>query len=293
MKFGTILHPELIDFTLPPDHPDTNNILHLSDRLKPLNVFVGCAKWNRTDLKNFYPRGTKDELAWYSGQFNSIEMNTTFYRVPDAQQFIAWRDKTPAGFKFFPKINQRISHIRRLKDTNSLTEEFCNGVSHFEEKLGMVFLQLHDNFGFKNYDRMVDFVEHFPKTIPLAVELRNTNWFNDPAIASKIYHLFESHAVTNIIVDTAGRRDLLHMRLTTPAAFVRYVGSNHPKTDRKRLDDWSRRISDWVDAGLREVYFFVHQNEEIESPVLADYIIRKLNRRLGTKLKRPEIPTKR
>ena len=75
MKFGKVENPELIDFTLPKDHPDTQVVLNRDGKKSPLNVYVGCAKWNRQDLKNFYPRGTKDELEYYSSQFNCIELN--------------------------------------------------------------------------------------------------------------------------------------------------------------------------------------------------------------------------
>jgi uncharacterized protein YecE (DUF72 family) len=288
MKFGRIDHPGGIEYALPPDHPGTEEILALNDPARPLNVFVGCAKWNRTELKNFYPRGTKDELVYYSKQFNSIEMNTTFYRMPDPRQVVTWKEKTPDGFKFFPKVSQRISHIKRLKDVQQLMAEYCEGISCFEDKLGMVFLQLHNNFGYTNFDRIVDFAERFPKSIPLAVELRNKEWFNNPEIASAVGQLFQQHHITNIITDTAGRRDLLHMRLTTPVAFIRYVGANQPKKDRQRLDDWVNRIKVWVGLGLRDVCFFVHQHEELESPLLADYLIRKLNKGLGLKLSRPK-----
>nr|SDE29339.1 Protein of unknown function DUF72 [Pricia antarctica] len=81
MKFGKVEQPELIDFSIPKDHPDTEVILskHSGDQI--FKVHVGCAKWNRQDLKNFYPRGTKNELEYYSSQFNSVELNATFYRM--------------------------------------------------------------------------------------------------------------------------------------------------------------------------------------------------------------------
>ncbi len=78
MKFGKTENTESIDFRLPADNPRTAEILKQNDRNKPLAVYVGCAKWNKQDLKNFYPRGTKDELSYYSRQFNSIELNATF-----------------------------------------------------------------------------------------------------------------------------------------------------------------------------------------------------------------------
>ena len=78
MKFGKVSNPEEISSVLPDDHSRTNNTLSKSESDKSLNIYVGCAKWNKKDLKNFYPRGTKDELAYYSTQFNSIELNATF-----------------------------------------------------------------------------------------------------------------------------------------------------------------------------------------------------------------------
>lgn len=288
MKFGRVEQPELIDFTLPEDHPDTAGMLCQNDSSKSLSIYVGCAKWNKNELKNFYPRGTKDELAYYSTQFNSIEMNTTFYRIPDAAQVIVWKEKTPDGFKFFPKVNQRISHIRRLNEVQPLVEEFCDNISHFEEKLGLVFLQLHSNFGYKNMDRLVRFAENFPKAIPLAIELRHPEWFGNPAYAAEFFSLLEKHRITNVLVDTAGRRDLLHMRLTTPNLFIRYVGANDPLLDRQRLDNWVERLKRWVDLGLRDINFFVHQNIELESPLLTAYFVEKMNRAFGLEIKVPK-----
>src|SRR6186713_2563201 len=141
MKFGQVENPDEVDFTIPPDHPDTKRILAKSKK-QDFKLSVGCAKWNKSDLKNFYPKGTKDELGYYASQFNSIELNATFYRMFPPSQFEAWRDKTPKGFKFFPKITQDISHIKRLAGTEKLVDEYTNAVEKLEDKLGMVFLQM-------------------------------------------------------------------------------------------------------------------------------------------------------
>ncbi len=288
MKFGQKDNLGDIDFTLPVDNPNTAKILRQNAAVGSLNVYVGCAKWNKTDLKNFYPRGTKDELAYYSTQFNSIELNATFYRVPSKDQVLKWKEKTPDGFKFFPKVNQAISHFQRLNNVQQLVEEYCDNVSNFEEKLGMVFLQLHDNFGHKNFDLLEKFVRNFPKVIPLAVEMRNTEWFNNELVSAKVFQLFEECQTANVLVDTAGRRDLLHMRLTSPVAFIRYVGANDPESDRQRLDCWIERLKIWVAEGLREIYFFVHQNIEMESPLLSAYFIDRLNKEFGLTLTVPK-----
>ena len=286
MKFGKVEQPELVDFSFPKTHKDTERVLSSLDKNEELSVFVGCAKWNKADLKGFYPRGTKDELVYYSSQFNSIELNATFYRQFPPEQFEKWKNKTPEGFKFFPKLTQDISHWKRLQGVADLVNYYLDAATRLEEKLGTIFLQLHANFGPKNFDRLQNFVEGWPAEIPLTVECRHTDWFTDKLIASEFYELLEKNGVSNTIVDTAGRRDMMHMRLTNNEAFIRYVGANH-SSDYGRLDDWVLRLSEWVDLGLRNIHFFVHQNLEVESPLLAAYFINKLNATLGTNLKIP------
>lgn len=287
MKFGQVEDPSQIDFTLPKDHIATAEILKKS-KSKDLDIRIGCAKWNKADLKGFYPKGTKDELTYYATQFNSIELNATFYRMPSSEQVQTWNEKTPADFRFFPKISNTVSHFRRLKDVTDVVTQFATNIMNFEERLGMVFLQLHDNFKPKDFDRLEKFIQDWPQEIPLAVELRNNEWFEDEEIFNKTMDLFEKHNITNIIVDTAGRRDLLHMRLTTPVAFIRYVGAN-AQSDYTRLDDWLERIKDWKTAGLEKLYFFVHQNIEKASPLLSAYFIENVNKEFGMNIHVPKM----
>ncbi|HEX9600227.1 MAG TPA: DUF72 domain-containing protein [Mariniflexile sp.] len=286
MKFGSVDNPQHIDFTLPPDHPDTQRVLNKFKDDNTPEIYVGCAKWNKADLKGFYPRGTKDELVYYSSQFNAIELNATFYRIFPAEQFASWYTKTPDGFKFFPKLNQEISHWKRLQETKEVVEHYLYNASNLKEKLGTIFLQMNDNFSPKDFDRVINFVEEWPKEMPLAMEFRHTNWYNDVSIANELYQLLEANNISNIIVDSAGRRDIMHMRLTNATAFVRYVGANHP-SDYNRLDDWLARLKDWKHQGVKEIDFFIHQNIEKESPLLSAYFIKKLNKTLGYHLKVP------
>ena len=285
MKFGQVEDPSQIDFTLPKDHPRTKEILaENKDGLH--DICIGCAKWNKTDLKGFYPKGTIDELTYYATQFNSIELNATFYGMPSEEQVQTWKDKTPKDFKFFPKITNTVSHFRRLLNITDVVTQFATAVLNFDEKLGMVFLQLHDNFKPKDYERLEKFVNEWPREVPLAIELRNNEWFSDEEIFNKTCELFEKNSITNIIVDTAGRRDMLHMRLTTPVAFIRYVGAN-AESDYQRLDDWLQRLTKWKEEGIKDIYFFVHQNIEKASPLLSAHLIEEMNEKWGTKIHIP------
>ncbi|MCL6266000.1 DUF72 domain-containing protein [Flagellimonas myxillae] len=288
MKFGKVDHPELVDFTIPDDHPDTTLLLSSRSQKGVPDIFVGCAKWNRQDLKNFYPRGTKDELVYYASQFNSIELNATFYRIFPAEQYQKWYDKTPEGFKFFPKMTNAVSHLRRLNDkVYEISDRYLEVTSQLKEKLGTIFLQMHNNFGPKNWDRVEQFVNYWPKEFPLAMEFRHTDWFTDEKVSNELYHLLKENNIANVLVDTAGRRDMMHMRLSNNEAFIRYVGANH-ESDYDRVVDWVNRLEQWKNQGLANIHFFVHQNLERESPLLSAYFIEQLNARIGSTLTIPQ-----
>jgi uncharacterized protein YecE (DUF72 family) len=290
MEFGRVENPELVDFTIPTDHPDTERILKSGK--KPLEIYVGCAKFNSKELKGLYPKGvkTKEELNYYSTQFNSIEFNGTFRTFVTKLPVDKWREETVDGFKFFPKMSNMVSQFRRLrKDSIELSEEFCNDLnSRLGDKLGIVFVQMIDNFSPKDFDAVEDYCQRFPQNTKMALEVRHKDWFGEK-YSEEYFKLLEKYNITNVLVDTPGRRDMMHMRLTTPIAFIRWVGSNHHDSDRKRLEDWIPRLKAWKDQGLEELCFFVHQNDEIESPALCAHLIERLNKELGCNLTVPKI----
>lgn len=288
MKFGQVPNPEELDLTIQADDK-ANKEIFATEKAGEMEVYVGCAKWNKTDLKGFYPKGVKDELTYYSTQFNCIELNATFYRLFPPTTFEKWREVTPAGFKFFPKLEQSISHFRRLKEVEEIVDHNVTNYSNLKEKLGMPFLQMHNNFGPKDFERVEAFAKNWKQyKMPLAMEFRHTDWYNDADVSKKLYSLLEKNKITNVLVDTAGRRDLMHMRMTTPTPFIRWVGANVPDSDRTRLDEWVTRLAKWKKQGMRKLYFFVHQNAEKESPALAAYFIERLNNKLGTELQVPK-----
>jgi len=287
MRFGSVDNPGKIDFTLPEDHHDTRRVLLKDKHSGTPNLYVGCGKWNSRDLKDLYPKGVNDELEYYATQFNAVELNATFYRNYSEDQIAAWRDKTTDHFKFFPKIPSYISHRKWLSEIEADVQSFLKNISAFDNKLGTIFLQLKEQFAPKYMDRVVNFVESWPPNLPLAIEFRHPDWYGDAPVANDLYQLLEEHNVANVIVDTAGRRDLMHMRLSNNEAFIRYVGANHP-TDYSRLDDWVQRLKVWNEQGLKNIHFFVHQNEEQESPRLAAHFIELMNKELGTDLAIPK-----
>src|ERR1051325_3954829 len=131
MEFGKVLPSEIdkIDFSLLPDDARNKRILKKSkENLDGApQLHIGCAKWGRKDwVGQIYPKGTKeaDFLLNYAKQFNSIELNATYYRVPSRAQVQRWKSMTGADFRFCPKFPESITHFKRLTDAARETNEF-------------------------------------------------------------------------------------------------------------------------------------------------------------------------
>mgnify|MGYP002336150891 CR=1 FL=1 len=91
----------------------------------------------------------------------------------------------------------------------------------------------------------------------------------------------------SVITDASCRRDCVHIELSTPYTFIRFVGNGLHPADFSRIDAWADRLADWKNQGLNKIYFFLHQHDEKDTPILADYTIKKNNEMLGTNLPGP------
>ncbi len=295
MEFGRLSATELeeADLKLPPDRPENDAVL--SGR--PFSHFelrVGCAKWGRPDwIGKIYPKGTKagDFLEHYARKFSCIELNATFYRLPTRTQTASWSRKVPDDFRFCPKFTGQITHLQRLKNTHALTDRFLEGLSGFGKKLGPVFLLPHPAMGPKSAEIIMAFIDSLQSDLSLFVELRHPQWFADKDALNGLAAWLQQKNVGMVITDAAGRRDCLHMRLTTRQAFIRFVGNSLHPTDYQRCNDWISRIGHWQNNGIESVYFFMHQHNELHSPELCRYFIHQCNTQLGTSIPIPEFVT--
>lgn len=299
MEFGKVAPEELhlIDFTLPPDAELTTNVLATAKNNELIQVHVGCAKWGRKEwIGQIYPPKTKEAnfLDEYVKHFDCIELNATFYNVYGPDTIAKWKAKAESNpnFKFCPKFSQSISHIRRLKNADDVTTTYYEGIMAFGEKLGPLFLQLSDNYTPKSFPELKAYLEGLPKDVPVFVELRHKEWFAQQENSDKVFSLFRDLNIGAVITDASGRRDVIHMSLPTPHAFIRFVGCTDKigeyGIDEARLDMWVERIKKWQQEGLKSVWFFMHQHDERFSPILSDYVTKKLNAALGTNLIRPK-----
>lgn len=262
MEFGKPDNPALVDWTLAPDTALTGHVLsQLSPKPSmPPQVFIGSTSWGDKEyVGEVYPKKTKakDFLAAYGKQFNAIELNTTFYRMPKLDQTEAWAAKVPADFRFCPKVNKLLSQSKNLAVGTDRIQEFCAGVRGFGKHLGPCFIQLPTHFDTTKFEVLLTFLDHWPADVRLAVELRHASWFGESRGADLFAELLaRGHGTT--ISDVGLRRDAAHMNVTADFFLLRWVGNLH-ETDQQRLEEWSTRIATWLHSGLAQAYVFTHQ----------------------------------
>lgn len=291
MEFGRVSETDLqwVDFTLPPDGGQTKQVLKGNEPAKP-SFYVGCAKWGRKEWVGLiYPPKTKEKdfLNAYVRQFNAIELNAVFYGLPKEDQVLKWKaiaeENGQGHFMFCPKFSNVISHIKRLSNVEIETDKYIHAVSAFGKYLGPCFLQLSDNFGPKNFSVLEQYLKKLPDDIKVFVEVRHADWFKDQQARKALFEMLAHLKKGAAITDASGRRDVLHMELTIPEAFIRFVGNGGRflSSDKARIDTWTDRLKDWLHSGLDNVYFFLHQHDEADTPLIADYTIERFNKALN------------
>jgi uncharacterized protein YecE (DUF72 family) len=294
MDFGRVPANDLkkVDFSLPKDPPANKLVLSKAGKTTTPKIFIGCAKWGRKEwVGKIYPPKTKEAqfLDEYVKHYNSIELNATHYRV-NVPDIVKWNSKAEGKkFLFCPKVPQGISHFSaafQKPGTQDRLNDFLAAVSEFGEHLGPIFLQVSDKFGPVKKNELFGFLESLPKDIQWFLEVRHPAWFA-PQEQKVLFDKLMKLGIGSVITDTAGRRDCCHMYLTTPSTFVRFVGNSLHKTDYLRIDEWVKRIKKWLDAGLQELYFFMHMHDEAYSPELSLYLVETLNKKCKTKLLKP------
>ena len=280
MKFGKVADIADINFSLPKE-PARNQLLleNLPKTDAKTKVYIGCTGWSMKEwIGTVYPKETKakEYLHYYSRQFNTIEFNTTHYRMPDEVTIQKWYTESAADFKFCPKVLQLISHSRDLGYGSGRIQEFCRSVAGLREKLGCCFMQLPPYFGVDRLPVLEQFFEKWSPEIHLAIEVRHESWFEQPEHFQKLVQLAEIQNVALVITDVAGRRDVLHLALTNDTAMVRFVGNGLHDTDYERIDEWVLQLKKWWENGLSEIYFFPHEPDNILAPEMTAYLYEKL-----------------
>lgn len=293
MLFGEINKRLLnkTDFSLPKDA--TENKKTLATAKGKTRIFLGCAKWGRPEwVGKIYPKGAKerDFLKYYAQHYGSIELNATHYKVYSAENLKEWSQKVEnPKFKFCPKAHRAMSLMKHSPVRDRVTKEFINNIRAFGSQLGPVFIT-HDEKVKWDTQGEKDFFEYLaglPTDITFFVEERWPGFYEDKKLMERYYAKLRELKIGTIITDTAGRRDVLNMQLTIPKTFVRFVGNSLHPTDYPRIDSWATRFKKWMDAGIEEIYFFMHMHDEGKSPELTQYVVESFNKK--AKMNLPEV----
>ncbi len=292
MKFGKVSDLSSVRFDFPTEPALNAKRLGIRSGKSALPVYLGCTGWSMKEwVGKVYPKGTKnsDFLARYAEQFNAIELNNTHYRVPRAETVEKWRQESTPDFRFCPKVPQQISHSRNLGLGEDTLPAFIKVIAKLEEKMGCCFVQLPPYFGADRLELLDRFLQAWPKSIPLAAEVRHGSWFDQAVTAEKLFETFYRHKTAAVITDVAGRRDVLHLQLTAPRSMIRFVGNGLHPTDYARAQDWVDRLKTWQTYALEEVFFFPHQPDNLHAPEMTAHLHGLLEKAGGFVSRGPEI----
>lgn len=279
MEFGRLPSVDDVDFTLPRESPANERVL--ARGAGEARVRLGLPGWSdRGFVGRLYPRGTRtgDFLGHYGRAFSTHELNSTYYGVTP-ERIERWAAAVPADFRFCPKLPQAITHGNELRGVEREMERFLELLPGFDGRLGRIWGILPPDFGPHRFEDLAEFVERYAARVPLALELRHRDWFRSGG--DEVFSLFEEHGVLAVLTDVAGRRDVLHMRLTVPEVLLRFVGNTPHESDSRRIEDWVERVARWCEAGLETAYLFMHQKHDPDAVELVRAFARGFEGRIG------------
>jgi uncharacterized protein YecE (DUF72 family) len=256
-------------------------------------IALGTSSWSFDAWRGvFYPEttGKGEMLAHYARHFPTVEVNTSFYALPEPSTLIKWVESVPPGFTFALKFPKRISHEQRLVECEEETRTFIDALHALGESAGPAFLQLPPDFSRQRYGRelaaYIDLLARWRGDLRLAVEVRA------PDLMTEAFARFlAERGIALVVADRKGTLDLFDLWAAVGAgtrlAMIRWIGDdrNGPQGDRElsapqdaKLDEWARRLIALEDAGMA-VYGYMHNPYEGHSPAS----IRRLLTRLGAR----------
>jgi uncharacterized protein YecE (DUF72 family) len=235
---------------------------------------IGCSGWNYADWRGpFYPQREPQRrwLELYAQRFDTVEVNTTFYRLPKRDAVAAWVQQTPDGFVFAVKASRYLTHIKRLTDLRDGVARFYERIEPLIEagRLGPVLWQLPGNFH-RDDERLHHWLEALPSGLH-TIEFRHPSWFCPPVMRA-----LREHGVALTIGDHPERPFQTH-QATADWRFVRFHygargrGGNYSQSELQR---WARRIAQW--RRRQTVWAYFNNDWNAFAPANAASLARRL-----------------
>lgn len=238
-------------------------------------IHVGTSGWYYDHwIGPFYPDKTPKEnlLEEYAKSFHTVEVNNSFYHLPQEETFLNWKNQTPSDFIFSVKASRYITHMKNLLDPKEPLERFFKRVNLIDKKLGAILFQLPPNWHI-NLDRFKNFVDFLSKEHPIAFEFREPSWFSD-----HIYTILEQGNYAFCIYQLGEKESPI--LTTADFVYIRLHGGEGPykgNYSNEELASWSERINEWVSVG-KEIYCYFDNDEKGYAPKNALELIHMLNR---------------
>jgi uncharacterized protein YecE (DUF72 family) len=220
---------------------------------------VGCSGWNYKSWRGrFYPLNLPSDrwLEFYAARFDTVEVNNTFYRLPERSTFATWRAQVPAGFLVAVKASRFLTHMKRLRDPVEPLTRLFSRADALERQLGPVLYQLPGNFTL-DLPRLDDFLRRLPRTaggrrVRHVMEFRHPSWY-----VPETFQLLEEQHVALCLHDKRGSR--IAEPFVGPFVYVRFHGtSGHYRGSygARELDTWAHRLAEQAQDGQHVFAYF-------------------------------------
>jgi uncharacterized protein YecE (DUF72 family) len=246
-----------------------------------MTIRIGTQGWNYPAwVGPFYPPGTRpaDFLSTYAKVFRIVEVDSTFYAVPDARAVRAWYERTPPDFTFALKMPKDVTHELRLTNADDLVNEFLDRARELGSKLGPILMQMGPDFAPEELAAIEHFVPTLPRDLRFALEVRQSRWIR-PDVLSRLLDVLARHEIALALSDGRWiRRETmleLAQRPTADFLYVRWMGPDRDITDYSRIQfDRSQEIFAWAEAlkhaaNTKEIYGFFNNHFAGHSPASA------------------------
>ena len=228
-----------------------------------MNLYVGTSGYSYKEWKgSFYPEKipAKEMLSYYAGRLSTVEINATFYRMPQKSMLENWKEQVPPTFRFSLKAPQRVTHFKRLKETEEETKYFFETSEILVDQLGVVLFQLPPNMK-KDLPRLETFLQQLPPSPRTAFEFRHPTWFDDDVLA-----VLKDRNMALVVSDTDDM-PTTHIDRTADWGYLRLRRVNYSE---ENLNEWVERINkqQWFDAFV----FFKHEDEGTGPKLAAQFL---------------------
>jgi uncharacterized protein YecE (DUF72 family) len=223
-----------------------------------MRIHVGTSGWSYAHWKSlFYPADLPEAqwLAFYAARFHTVEINNSFYRLPDPRTLASWVKTVPKQFEFTVKASRFITHMKKLKDPKRSTRTFFRRISGLGDHLGPILFQLPPRWRF-DARRLEGFLRVLSRDFRYAFEFRDRSWINEEAL-----ELLARSKAAFCIYDLDDY--LSPKNVTTDFVYVRLHGPDGPfrgSYDARTLAGWARHFTGWADQ-RRKVYCYFDNDE--------------------------------